>query len=69
MPIATTSLPFPGEIFNWIIINVYNLSLYRFIARVTEVRQECQYAPQIVSRASAGRGFPHLTAKEPETFA
>jgi hypothetical protein len=50
LSIATTSLPFPGKIFNWIITNVYNLSLYRFAARVTEVRQECQYAPQIASR-------------------
>ena len=54
MPIATTSLPFLGEFFNWIITNVYNLSICGIAAWITEVLQECQYGPQIASRQVSG---------------
>jgi hypothetical protein len=60
MPIATTSLPFLGEFFNRIIINVYNLSLCHGLARMTEVRQECQYATQIVWKQAPARHFGYL---------
>jgi hypothetical protein len=64
MPIATTSLPFLGEIFNRIITNVYNLSLCHVVAMMTEVRQECQYDPQMERRQVPAANFWLLLGHE-----